>query len=694
MSGANRPEARRRAFAVVVGTTGAGKTKLSIDLCEALDGEVINADSMQMYKDLDVATAKVTREEARGVPHHLLSFLEPWESFTVRDFRRAAAAAIDDVLDRGKLPVVVGGTGYYVQALLRESLLEAEEAGCGTAAELQRAPEHGEGASSTAAAAASTGAAGRKRPRPTELPPGWSSMSPYERLVAVDPDAARRVHPGNTRRVQSALDVFLRTGVPATELTRAQGRRLAGAGRPAATGVPAAAPLAVVLWVDADTDVLDRRLDGRVGSMLRAGLLGEVASLRRRMVLAGRDPDTGLPLPPPPARAHGWAAPSTSGGNADDAQPGSAAKAAAAPASAKVASPGASPGASDAPSSSSSSSSSSGSHAEGQGRPGSSPAAAESGAAGDEAEPTGPSRASSTGTQGLLVAIGYKELSPYFKHLEQARLDAADHPLAARCTVEGDAPLAAGGDAASSGAAAWAEADELLREGVRLLQLRTRQYARDQLGWIRRRFRDRGVSLTRVDSSDASRWNELVREPATLAAGPLAALAPRLRAPGAKVSDEELAPFLVPEDTVTHREAEEWRKYRCRVCGSVLNGSHEWTSHLEAAGHRSKVHGLRKRATRFLAMADAMRAKGLDEAGVRRETHRVPGFRALGSEERAAELIAWLEGRKHQELFDLPWPAEDGVPGGEIAMENLPAAAALLQQAKAAGAADGSDERV
>ncbi|KAA0151382.1 hypothetical protein FNF29_04581 [Cafeteria roenbergensis] len=593
MSGANRPEARRRAFAVVVGTTGAGKTKLSIDLCEALDGEVINADSMQMYKDLDVATAKVTREEARGVPHHLLSFLEPWESFTVRDFRRAAAAAIDDVLDRGKLPVVVGGTGYYVQALLRESLLEAEEAGCGTAAELQRAPEHGEGASSTAAAAASTGAAGRKRPRPTELPPGWSSMSPYERLVAVDPDAARRVHPGNTRRVQSALDVFLRTGVPATELTRAQGRRLAGAGRPAATGVPAAAPLAVVLWVDADTDVLDRRLDGRVGSMLRAGLL-----------------------------------------------------------------------------------------------------AAESGAAGDEAEPTGPSRASSTGTQGLLVAIGYKELSPYFKHLEQARLDAADHPLAARCTVEGDAPLAAGGDAASSGAAAWAEADELLREGVRLLQLRTRQYARDQLGWIRRRFRDRGVSLTRVDSSDASRWNELVREPATLAAGPLAALAPRLRAPGAKVSDEELAPFLVPEDTVTHREAEEWRKYRCRVCGSVLNGSHEWTSHLEAAGHRSKVHGLRKRATRFLAMADAMRAKGLDEAGVRRETHRVPGFRALGSEERAAELIAWLEGRKHQELFDLPWPAEDGVPGGEIAMENLPAAAALLQQAKAAGAADGSDERV
>ncbi|KAA0156108.1 hypothetical protein FNF31_06014 [Cafeteria roenbergensis] len=570
MSGANRPEARRRAFAVVVGTTGAGKTKLSIDLCEALDGEVINADSMQMYKDLDVATAKVTREEARGVPHHLLSFLEPWESFTVRDFRRAAAAAIDDVLDRGKLPVVVGGTGYYVQALLRESLLEAEEAGCGTAAELQRAPEHGEGASSTAAAAASTGAAGRKRPRPTELPPGWSSMSPYERLVAVDPDAARRVHPGNTRRVQSALDVFLRTGVPATELTRAQGRRLAGAGRPAATGVPAAAPLAVVLWVDADTDVLDRRLDGRVGSMLRAGLLGE----------------------------------------------------------------------------------------------------------------------------GLLVAIGYKELSPYFKHLEQARLDAADHPLAARCTAEGDAPLAAGGDAASSGAAAWAEADELLREGVRLLQLRTRQYARDQLGWIRRRFRDRGVSLTRVDSSDASRWNELVREPATLAAGPLAALAPRLRAPGAKVSDEELAPFLVPEDTVTHREAEEWRKYRCRVCGSVLNGSHEWTSHLEAAGHRSKVHGLRKRATRFLAMADAMRAKGLDEAGVRRETHRVPGFRALGSEERAAELIAWLEGRKHQELFDLPWPAEDGVPGGEIAIENLPAAAALLQQAKAAGAADGSDERV
>ena len=118
---------RHHRLLVVIGPTGAGKSRAAIDLAAALDGEVVNADVMQMYRGLDVATAKVPVPDRRGVPHHLMSFLDPRTTFSVRAFAAMSRAAIDDIAARGKLPVVVGGTMYYVQCLLRDSLLEADE---------------------------------------------------------------------------------------------------------------------------------------------------------------------------------------------------------------------------------------------------------------------------------------------------------------------------------------------------------------------------------------------------------------------------------------------------------------------------------------------------------------------------------------------------------------------------------------
>lgn len=145
--GAPTAPARTR-LVVVVGPTGVGKTRLSVALARAFDGEVVNADAMQVYAGLPIATAKVTPEEAAGVPHHVLSTLQPWERADVREWRAAAARAIDDIRARGRLPIVVGGTMYYVQALINQhALLDREGDGLGDAsdasAEAEAVPEPG-----------------------------------------------------------------------------------------------------------------------------------------------------------------------------------------------------------------------------------------------------------------------------------------------------------------------------------------------------------------------------------------------------------------------------------------------------------------------------------------------------------------------------------------------------------------------
>lgn len=204
------PAGARQRGIMVIGPTGSGKSRLAIELAAAVGGEVINADVVQMYSGLDVASAKVPASDRAGVPHHLMSFLPPRAAFDVRAFRRMAAAAAADAASRGRVPVVAGGTLYYAQALLRSSLLEEDEA---------------------AAVAATVAEAGAVLPRVDGSAAGATSEEPYDRLRRVDAVMAERLHPRDGRKIARALAVFDATGVPYSEVRRCVEPLRGGGGR-------------------------------------------------------------------------------------------------------------------------------------------------------------------------------------------------------------------------------------------------------------------------------------------------------------------------------------------------------------------------------------------------------------------------------------------------------------------------------
>jgi tRNA dimethylallyltransferase len=224
----------------VVGPTAAGKSALSIALAHALRGEVVNADSMQLYRGMDIGTAKQTEDERAGVPHHLLDIWDVTEPASVAEYQRLARAAIDDILARGRAPLLVGGSGLYVRAALEEFEFP------GTDARLRERLE---------AELASLG--------PAPL---------HDRLRAVDPAAAARILPSNGRRIVRALEVV--------ELT----------GGPFAAQLPDPRPVynAVQIGVDRPSTELDERIGLRVDRMWAAGLVGEVRSLAAQGLREGR----------------------------------------------------------------------------------------------------------------------------------------------------------------------------------------------------------------------------------------------------------------------------------------------------------------------------------------------------------------------------------------------------------------------
>lgn len=217
----------------VVGPTATGKTALGVALAEQFGGEIISADSMQIYKGLDIGTAKVTPEETHGIPHHAVDLLEPDQTFSVADFTTLAGTLETDLSARGKLPILVGGTGLYVQSFLYGVRFTAEKAPDGLREQL-------------AAELAEKG--------PAAL---------YEELKQVDPEAAAAIHPNNQVRVLRALEHY-----------RATGRRLS---EQKAASLPPERPYrALVLGLDfPERAQLYRRIDLRVDKMLDAGLLDE-----------------------------------------------------------------------------------------------------------------------------------------------------------------------------------------------------------------------------------------------------------------------------------------------------------------------------------------------------------------------------------------------------------------------------------
>jgi len=225
----------------VVGPTASGKSGLGVDLAAALGGEVVNADAMALYRGMDVGTAKLAPAERDGVPHHLLDVLDVTETASVAAYQRAARAAVDELRAAGRTPVLVGGSGLYVQAVVDE--LEFPGTDSGLRAELE----------------AELAAVG-----PAAL---------HTRLAVVDPAAAAAVLPSNGRRIVRALEVVTLTGRPFPA-------RLVTGGPPRYE--------AVLLGVDRPTPELDERVARRVARMFAGGLVAETRALLDQGLRDGR----------------------------------------------------------------------------------------------------------------------------------------------------------------------------------------------------------------------------------------------------------------------------------------------------------------------------------------------------------------------------------------------------------------------
>lgn len=236
------PNGQRPPLVVVAGPSAAGKSAAAIALAEHFDGEVINADSMQVYRYLDIGTAKPSPVERARVPHHLLDVVDPDGVYSAGRFQLDAREAAAAIVARGRLPLLTGGTGLYIRACL-EGLVEGGAADPALRASLEREAE-------------GFAAAGE----PERL---------HARLVALDPGSAARIHPNDLRRVVRAIEIFEITGRPASELRGRSG--------------PETSPFRTLyLVLDPGVEALDARIDARTEAMIEAGLLQEARELRGR----------------------------------------------------------------------------------------------------------------------------------------------------------------------------------------------------------------------------------------------------------------------------------------------------------------------------------------------------------------------------------------------------------------------------
>ena len=225
-----------RPLIILTGPTAVGKTALSIGLAKAVDGEIISADSMQVYRKMNIGTAKIQQSEMQGVRHHLIDILDPGEDFNVVLFKKYALEAMKDIYSRGKIPVVVGGTGFYIQALLYDINFEDNDNDMSYREELQTlAAEHG-------------------------------NSYIHDMLAGVDPVAAEKIHENNVKRVIRALEFYKKTGTKISEHNEAESQK--------------ESPYNFEYFVlNDDRQKLYDRIDRRIDIMLEDGLLDEVRSL-------------------------------------------------------------------------------------------------------------------------------------------------------------------------------------------------------------------------------------------------------------------------------------------------------------------------------------------------------------------------------------------------------------------------------
>ncbi|MEW9180479.1 tRNA (adenosine(37)-N6)-dimethylallyltransferase MiaA [Bacillus mycoides] len=233
-------EVQREKVAVIIGPTAVGKTKLSIDLAKALNGEIISGDSMQIYRTMDIGTAKVTTDEMDGIPHYMIDIKDPEDSFSVAEFQESVRKCIREITERGKLPIIVGGTGLYIQSVLFDYQF-TDEAGDATYREQMEklALEHG-------------------------------VEYVHKKLQEVDPESAERIHANNVRRVIRALEIFHTTGEKMSKQLEKQENELLYD--------------VSLIGLTMDREMLYDRINLRVNLMIEQGLLEEVKGLHERGV--------------------------------------------------------------------------------------------------------------------------------------------------------------------------------------------------------------------------------------------------------------------------------------------------------------------------------------------------------------------------------------------------------------------------
>lgn len=236
----------KRPLIILTGPTAVGKTALSIGLAKALKGEIISADSMQVYRGMDIGTAKITPEQMQGVPHHLIDILSPREEFHVADFQKRCKEAMEDIYARGKCPIIVGGTGFYIQSVLYDIDFSETEADTTFRKSMEQLAEK-EGAQAL-----------------------------HDRLEKVDAASARTIHPNNVKRVIRALEYYHQTGERMSEHNEKQQKKQS--------------PYRFRYYVlRLPREILYQRINQRVEEMEKQGLTKEVEQLlaqgcRREMV--------------------------------------------------------------------------------------------------------------------------------------------------------------------------------------------------------------------------------------------------------------------------------------------------------------------------------------------------------------------------------------------------------------------------
>jgi tRNA dimethylallyltransferase len=231
------PASQLPPLVVLTGPTAVGKTKLSIALAKAINGEIISADSMQVYRHMDIGSAKIRPEEMDGVPHYLVDVLEPEEEFHIVRFQEMAHSAMKEIYAKGKIPILVGGTGFYIQAITRDIDFTQAEQEDGYRQELEAlAKEQG-------------------------------AHVLHEMLMQVDPVSAKEIHENNIKRVIRALEFYHQNQSPISSHNEEQKTRTT--------------PYNLAYFVlNAPRELLYKRIDARVDEMLSDGLLDEVRHLK------------------------------------------------------------------------------------------------------------------------------------------------------------------------------------------------------------------------------------------------------------------------------------------------------------------------------------------------------------------------------------------------------------------------------